>query len=168
MSQQSLTTFALIALMAVAFYFLILRPQKKRQQQQQKTMSAITPGSRVMTGSGLFGTVVSVGEKQILIEISPGVNMTLLKPAVSRVVGPEDEDGPVLLGPDTPYESDTHYQPDTQYDPGTYYDPGTHAEPNTSGLDLPRSHTEDLGPSASDVTPGRTNQSPGNDPSTKE
>lgn len=155
MSSQSLTTFALIALMAVAFYFLILRPQKKRQQEQQKTMSAITPGSRVMTGSGLFGTVVSVGEKQIVIEISPGVNLTMLKPAVSRVVGPEDEDSL------QPLESEIHY------------------EPETSELDLPQthteqSHTEDLGPSASDVTPtrtnqtGRTNQTPGNDPSTKE
>jgi len=171
MSSQSLTTFALIALMAVAFYFLILRPQRKRQQEQQKTMSAITPGARVMTGSGLFGTVVSVGEKQIVIEISPGVNLTLLKPAVSRVVGPEDEDGPAPLGSQRLYE------------------------PEASGLDLPQTHTEqthteqpraeqiqterpqaypdqtyteDLGPSASDVTPRRTNQTPGNDPSTKE
>ena len=148
MSQQSLTTFALIALMAVAFYFLILRPQKKRQQQQQKTMSSITPGARVMTGSGLFGTVVSVGEKQIVIEISPGVNLTLLKPAVSRVVGPDDEDGPQSVEPEL------------------------HYEPEASELDLPPTHatdarTEDLGPSATDVTPGRS-QSQGNDPSSKE
>ncbi len=159
MSSQSLTTFALIALMAVAFYFLILRPQRKRQQAQQKTMNAITPGSRVMTGSGLFGTVVSVGEKQIVIEISPGVNLTLLKPAVSRVVGPEDEDGPA------PFDSETHYEPEaSQLDlPQSHVDQTqfdqTHVEPT---------YTEDLGPSASDVTPGRTNQTPGNDPSTKE
>jgi preprotein translocase subunit YajC len=154
MSSQSLTTFALIALMAVAFYFLILRPQRKRQQEQQKTQNAITPGTRVMTGSGLFGTVVSVGEKQVVIEISPGVNLTLLKPAISRVVGPEDEDGA------QPLDSATHY------------------EPETSELDLPDTRqtteaAEDLGPSATDVTPRGTNQAPpnpalGNDPKTKE
>jgi preprotein translocase subunit YajC len=154
MSSQSLTTFALIALMAVAFYFLILRPQRKRQQEQQKTQNAITPGSRVMTGSGLFGTVVSVGEKQVVIEISPGVNLTLLKPAVSRVVGPEDEDGA------QPLVTEPHY------------------EPEASELDLPDTHqvvstTEDLGPSATDVTPGRPSPAPpnpalGNDPTTKE
>ena len=157
MSSQTLTTFGLIALMAVAFYFLILRPQKKRQQQQQKTMNAIEPGARVMTGSGLFGTVVSVGEKQIVLEISPGVNLTLLKPAVSRVVGPEDEDG---------------NQVTTQL-----IEPGSHFEPDTSELDLPNGHpvegytggsySADLGPTATDVTPGRS-QTPGNDPSTKE
>ena len=157
MSSQTLTTFGLIALMAVAFYFLILRPQKKRQQQQQKTMNSIEPGARVMTGSGLFGTVVSVGEKQIVIEISPGVNLTMLKPAVSRVVGPEDEDGAELT---------------TQL-----IEPGSHFEPDTSELDLPNGHPvegytggaypADLGPTATDVTPGRS-QTPGNDPSTKE
>jgi preprotein translocase subunit YajC len=121
-------------------------------------MNSITPGARVMTGSGLFGTVVSVGEKQIVIEISPGVNLTLLKPAVSRVVGPEDEDGGQVTG--------------TQL-----IEPASHVEPETSELDLPNGHTvggpndgaysADLGPSATDVTPGRS-QTPGNDPSTKE
>ena len=46
------------ALMVVAFYFLIIRPQKKRQQAMQKTMNELTPGTRVLLGSGLFGTVV--------------------------------------------------------------------------------------------------------------
>lgn len=164
MSSQSLTTFGLIALMAVAFYFLILRPQRKRQQDQQKTMNAITPGSRVMTGSGLFGTVVSVGEKQIVIETSPGVTLTLLKPAVSRVVGPEDEDAPA------PLDFDAHYEPETsELDlPPSHTTQQTESQPPTPQSHIEQSYSEDLGPSASDVTPGRTNQTPGNDPSTKE
>ena len=38
------STLILIALMVVAFYFLIMRPQKKRQQAIQKTMNELTPG----------------------------------------------------------------------------------------------------------------------------
>ena len=176
MSSQSLTTFGLIALMAVAFYFLILRPQRKRQQDQQKTMNAITPGSRVMTGSGLFGTVVSVGEKQIVIEISPGVNLTLLKPAVSRVVGPEDEDGPAPLGSERLYEPEASGLDLPQTHTEQTHTEQTHTEqPRAEQIQTERpqaypdqTYTEDLGPSASDVTPRRTNQTPGNDPSTKE
>jgi preprotein translocase subunit YajC len=82
----------LVALMVVAFYFLILRPQRKRQQELQQTMRSIEPGARVMLSSGLFGTVVSVGEKQIVLEISPGAELTVLKQAIARVVGPDDED----------------------------------------------------------------------------
>ena len=66
------TTLILIALMVVAFYFLIMRPQQKRQQAIQKTLSELQPGTRVMLGSGLFGTVVSVGTKQVVLEVSPG------------------------------------------------------------------------------------------------
>ena len=91
-NSSTLSTLALVALMAAAFYFLIIRPQRKRQQAVQKTMSELEPGTRVMLGSGLFGTVVSVGEKQIVLEISPGAQLTVLKQAVGRVVTEADED----------------------------------------------------------------------------
>jgi preprotein translocase subunit YajC len=86
------STLILIALMVLAFYFLIMRPQRKRQQAVAKTLSELTPGTRVMLGSGLFGTVVGVGQKQVVLEISPGNELTVLKQAVARVVTEEDED----------------------------------------------------------------------------
>jgi preprotein translocase subunit YajC len=89
---QQYSTLIFIALIALAFYFLILRPQRKRQQALQQTMNAISPGNRVMLASGLFGTVVSVGPKQVVLEISPGTELTVLKQAISRVVTAEDED----------------------------------------------------------------------------
>lgn len=91
MGSSPLSTILLIALMVVAFYLLLLRPQKKRQQAQQRTMSEIQPGSRVLLGSGIFGTVVSVGEKQAVLTTAPGVEMTVLKQAIARVVQPGDE-----------------------------------------------------------------------------
>jgi preprotein translocase subunit YajC len=91
-NSSTFSTLALVALMAAAFYFLIIRPQRKRQQAMQKTMSELEPGTRVMLSSGLFGTVVSVGEKQIVLEISPGAELTVLKQAVARVVTDADED----------------------------------------------------------------------------
>jgi preprotein translocase subunit YajC len=89
---NSFSTFVLIALMVLAFYFLIMRPQRKRQQALQRTMGELAPGARVMLGSGLFGTVVSVGDKQVVLEISPGAELTVLKQAIARVVTEADED----------------------------------------------------------------------------
>jgi preprotein translocase subunit YajC len=40
----------------------------------------------------LFGTVVSVGPKQVVLETSPGSELTVLKQAISRIVTAEDED----------------------------------------------------------------------------
>jgi preprotein translocase subunit YajC len=89
---QQYSTLIFIALLVAAFYFLILRPQRKRQQALQHTMSALSPGSRVMLGSGVFGTVVSVGPRQVVLEISPGAELTVLKQAVSKIVTEDDED----------------------------------------------------------------------------
>jgi preprotein translocase subunit YajC len=91
---QQYTTLIFIALLALVFYFLILRPQRKRQQAIQQTMNALSPGDRVMLASGLFGTVVSVGAKQVVLETSPGSELTVLKQAVSKIVTEADEDSP--------------------------------------------------------------------------
>lgn len=97
----------MIALMVVAFYFLLIRPQKKRQQAQQKTMNEIQPGTRVLLGSGIFGTVVAVAEKQAVISTSPGVEITVLKQAIARVIQPGDEFSeplePADEAPEDPY-----------------------------------------------------------------
>jgi preprotein translocase subunit YajC len=89
---QQYSTLIFIALLVAAFYFLILRPQRKRQQAMQQTMSALNPGSRVMLGSGLFGTVVSVGPRQVVLEISPDAELTVLKQAITKIVTDDDED----------------------------------------------------------------------------
>jgi preprotein translocase subunit YajC len=86
------STLILIALMVGAFYLLIMRPQRKRQQALAKLVSELTTGTRVMLGSGLFGTVVAVGEKQVVLEISPGAELTVLKQAVARIVTEDEED----------------------------------------------------------------------------
>jgi preprotein translocase subunit YajC len=89
---QQYSTLIFIALLVAAFYFLILRPQRKRQQTMQQTMGALSPGSRVMLGSGVFGTVVSVGARQVVLEISPGAELTVLKQAITKIVTDDDED----------------------------------------------------------------------------
>jgi preprotein translocase subunit YajC len=91
---QQYSTLIIIALMVVVFYFLIMRPQKKRQRALADTLSSLAPGTRVLLGSGIFGTVVTVGVKQTVIETSPGVEVTVLKQAIARVVTEADEDAP--------------------------------------------------------------------------
>ena len=86
------STLVMIALMVLAFYMLILRPQKKRQQAIQQTLNSLAPGSRVLLGSGLFGTIVAIGDRQAVLEISPGVELTVLKQAIVRSVTEADED----------------------------------------------------------------------------
>ncbi len=76
------TILLLVGVVAV-FYFMLVRPQQKRSKEQQKAMSALAVGDRVMTISGIVGTIRYLGEKQAILEISPGVEMTVVKGAIS-------------------------------------------------------------------------------------
>lgn len=91
-SSSPWSTLILIALMVVAFYLLIIRPQKKRAQAQVQTMSSLVPGARVLLTSGIFGSIVSVGTKQAVIELAPGVELTVVKQAIARLASEADDD----------------------------------------------------------------------------
>ena len=65
------------------------RKQKKQQAAQQELQSSLAPGDRVMTTSGLYGTVADAsGDNTIDIEIAPGVVTTWLRLAVREKVEP--------------------------------------------------------------------------------
>ncbi|MGW4489947.1 preprotein translocase subunit YajC [Amycolatopsis sp. NPDC004368] len=68
------------------------RKQKKQQAAQQDLQRSIAPGDRVMTTSGLYGTVADAsGDDTIDIEIAPGVVTTWLRIAVREKVQPPVE-----------------------------------------------------------------------------
>ncbi len=78
------TTILMVIVVVAALYFLMIRPQRKRAKEQKEHMASLQPGSRVMTVHGIFGTIVHMGERQAIIEISPGVELTILKQAISN------------------------------------------------------------------------------------
>ena len=77
------STIAMIALMGGAVYFLMIRPQQKKAKETAALMNSLEPGSRVMTISGIVGTIKYLGEKQAILEVSPGVEITMDKRALS-------------------------------------------------------------------------------------
>lgn len=83
---ENLPTLLFIVLAGAAFYFLIIRPGKQRQRAQRELITALTPGAEVMTTAGVFGTVVTVTDEEVGVEIAPGVVMRVLPAAVARVV----------------------------------------------------------------------------------
>lgn len=82
---------AIFAIMIAAMYFLMIRPQQKRAKEHQTMLNDLSEGSRVMLTSGIFGTIRHLGEKQAVIELAPGSEITILRQAIMRPVN-EDED----------------------------------------------------------------------------
>ncbi|HEY5485007.1 MAG TPA: preprotein translocase subunit YajC [Propionibacteriaceae bacterium] len=84
-------TLAMIAVLIVVGYFLIIRPQQKRAKDAQALQSSLQTGSRVMMSGGIFGTLKHLGEKQVVVEVSPGVELTFVRQAIIRPLK-DDED----------------------------------------------------------------------------
>lgn len=82
---------AFVALIAL-FYFMTIRPQRKQAEKQREMHNSIEPGTRVMLTSGIYGTVTAIGDKQFVLELAPGVDITVLKQAIVRTVAPDDEE----------------------------------------------------------------------------
>jgi preprotein translocase subunit YajC len=104
--QQLLLPLLLVLVLAVPLV-MSTRKQKKQQAAQQDLQSSLAPGDRVMTTSGLYGTVADTsGDTTIDIEIAPGVVTTWLRLAVREKVEPvveADEDSAAELT-ETPAE----------------------------------------------------------------
>lgn len=86
------STVLMLVLMGAAFYFLLIRPQQKRAKKQTEMTNALAPGARVMLSSGVFGTIRHLGERQAIIEIAPGIEMTVIKQAIVKTLTPEDDE----------------------------------------------------------------------------
>lgn len=69
--------------MFAIMYFLMIRPQKKKQQEHKKMIEAIKKGDKVITTTGIHGTVSDVSEDTFLVQIADNVQVRFEKAAVS-------------------------------------------------------------------------------------
>ncbi len=66
-------------------YFLIIRPQQKRQKEHQKMIENVKSGAKIVTSSGIHGTVTKTSEKTIEVQIADNTKVTLEKNAIAQV-----------------------------------------------------------------------------------
>lgn len=72
------------AILAVAFYLLLIRPQQRRQKEHQALMAALAVGDRVVTIGGIFGTIRSLDDDRVGIEVAPSVVIEVARSAIAR------------------------------------------------------------------------------------
>jgi preprotein translocase subunit YajC len=80
----NLLTVGYLAVIVVAFYFLLIRPQQKRQKEQQELMASLQPGDRVVTAGGLFGTIERVEDDMLELRIADGVVVDMARSSIVR------------------------------------------------------------------------------------
>lgn len=69
-------------LILVVFWFLMVRPARKKQQAVARLRASLTPGDRVLLGSGLYGAITSIDDDGLRVEIAPDVVVRVHRDAV--------------------------------------------------------------------------------------
>ena len=84
---EFIVQFIPLILIFAVFYFLLIRPQQRRAKMHRDMVSAMQRGDKVITAGGLRAKVVKVvNETDVELEISPNVNVLVLKATVSDVI----------------------------------------------------------------------------------
>lgn len=85
-------TFLIILVIGIGAMFLLSSRQRKAQREQLSFRDNLQPGQRVMTGSGMYGTVVEVDGDEVTLESTPGTQSVWIKAAIARLVDPPVEE----------------------------------------------------------------------------
>jgi preprotein translocase subunit YajC len=82
-----------LLLMVAVFFFLIILPARRRdQQQKQAIQSALKKNARVVTHSGIIGTVAAIhanGDISLKVDDNSPVKIRMLKSSIAQVLGDE-------------------------------------------------------------------------------
>ena len=68
------------------FYFLLIRPQQRRAKEHKEMVAAVQRGDKIVSSGGVKGKVVKViGDTDVEVEISSGVNVVMIKSTIAEV-----------------------------------------------------------------------------------
>ena len=71
------------ALFAVMYFFMI-RPQRKQQKELQQFRDGLQKGDKIVTIGGIYGTVVEIKDRTLLIEVDNNVKIRVDKNSVVK------------------------------------------------------------------------------------
>jgi preprotein translocase subunit YajC len=81
-----LVTFAPLAFVFVAFYFLMMRPQQQRVKALQNAVANVKKGDQVITSGGILGKVSRLTDPYIELEIAPNVKIQVVRTTITEVL----------------------------------------------------------------------------------
>src|ERR1043166_35223 len=74
----------MIPMMFAILYFIVLRPQQKQKADRDRMLSAVKKGDRVVTTSGMHGTVIGLGEQTVTLRVADQVKLEFDRAEIGR------------------------------------------------------------------------------------
>lgn len=80
---SSVSTFVMLGLIMLVFYFFMIRPQMKKSKDQKKFKEGLKKGERIITIGGIHGKIAEMKETTLIIDVEGGQRLKIEKSAVS-------------------------------------------------------------------------------------
>ncbi len=77
------------ALILAIFYFIILLPMRRRQKKVQAFRDALKVGDRVITTSGIYGSITKLNDRSVQLQVADKVRIEVSRSAVGGYQGQE-------------------------------------------------------------------------------
>ncbi|MFI3314591.1 MAG: preprotein translocase subunit YajC [Rikenellaceae bacterium] len=81
---SNLSFIVMMVLVFVVMYFFMIRPQQKRQKELVKFRESLQKGDKVITAGGIYGTVKSIQDSFIAIEVDNNVSIKVDKSMIMK------------------------------------------------------------------------------------
>ncbi len=76
-------------LIIAIFYVVLIMPERKKQKQRQAMLGSMKKGDKVMTSSGIYGSVAQIQEDIVVLQVSDGVRMRFSRAAIQTILTDE-------------------------------------------------------------------------------
>lgn len=86
MGQGLLQMVPFLLVFFIIYWVLILGPMRKQQKKTREMLGALKKGDRVVTSSGIHGTVAQVEDAVVWVKIADTVKIKMNKSAISNVL----------------------------------------------------------------------------------
>ena len=84
------TSFVPLVLLMVVFWFVLIRPQQKKAKMHAQMLTKIKTGDRVVTNSGIIGTIVNVKDKAVTVRTAGDTKLEFTKGAIAEIIEGSD------------------------------------------------------------------------------
>ena len=82
----------IIAVLFVIAWVVLILPKQRELKRHNGLIATLEVGDEVMTGSGVYGTLVRLEADTVLLQVAPGVELKIARRAIAaKVTAPEAE-----------------------------------------------------------------------------
>lgn len=72
------------------FYVMLILPQQRQRKKTQAMLAALKNGDKVVTSSGIYGTVNGIDGDTVILKIADQVKIRILRSAIAQIEAEEN------------------------------------------------------------------------------